>query len=129
MSKLFAYLSYRDAPAGIEWLERIGFEVAARQDGDDGSVQHAELRLGDALVMVASDDAGYEVAPLVGRSTGAGLYLLVDDVPAIHRAALDAGATEVLAPETTEWKTERARVLDPEGREWSFGTYEPGSSW
>lgn len=129
MSKLFPYLSYRDAPAAIEWLERIGFDVAARQDGEDGSVQHAELRLGDAVVMVASDDAGYEVAPLIGRSTGAGLYLLVDDVPAIHRAALDAGATEVLAPETTEWETERARVLDREGREWSFGTYEPGSSW
>lgn len=36
------------------------------------------------------------------RATGARLYLLVDDVPAIHRAALDAGATEVLA---------RARLL------------------
>jgi uncharacterized glyoxalase superfamily protein PhnB len=129
MSRLFAYLSYRDAPAAIDWLERIGFEVTTRQLREDGSVQHAELRLGEAVVMLASDDAGYTVPPLIERSTGAGLYVLVEDVGAIHRAALAAGATEVLAPETTEWGTERARVLDPEGHEWSFGTYEPGSSW
>jgi uncharacterized glyoxalase superfamily protein PhnB len=35
----------------------------------------------------------------------------------------------VIAPETTEWGTGRARVLDPEGHEWSFGSYEPGHSW
>lgn len=32
-------------------------------------------------------------------------------------------------PEETEWGTWRARVLDPEGREWSSGTYVPGQSW
>jgi uncharacterized glyoxalase superfamily protein PhnB len=129
VSRLFAYLSYRDAPAAIEWLERIGFEVTARQPGEDGSVQHAELRLGDAVVMLASDEAGYAVPHLIDRSTGGGLYLLVEDVGAIHRAALDAGATEVFAPESTEWGTQRSRVLDPEGHEWSFGTYEPGAAW
>jgi len=53
----------------------------------------------------------------------------VEDVAAIFRAAVDAGATGLLAPETTEWGTERARVLDPEGHEWSFGTYKPGGNW
>ena len=33
------------------------------------------------------------------------------------------------APEDTEWGTRRARLLDPEGQEWSFGTYAPGSTW
>jgi uncharacterized glyoxalase superfamily protein PhnB len=92
-------------------------------------VPHAELSLGDAVVMLASADADYTLPPRVGRSTGRGLYLLVEDVGAVFTAAVDAGATEVLAPETTEWGTERARVLDPEGHEWSVGTYEPGRSW
>jgi uncharacterized glyoxalase superfamily protein PhnB len=35
----------------------------------------------------------------------------------------------VLATETTEWGSERARILDPEGHEWSFGTYESGGRW
>ena len=42
--------------------------------------------------------------------------------------ALQAGGSSVFAPEKTEWGTERPRVLDPEGYEWSFGTYEPGGS-
>jgi uncharacterized glyoxalase superfamily protein PhnB len=128
MAKLFAYLSYRDAGAAIAWLEAIGFTVAARQDGDTG-VAHAELTLGDAAVMLATADEDYEVPALKGRSTGHGLYLLVEDVPAAHRAAVQAGGRSVLEPEQTEWGTERARVLDPQGYEWSFGTYEPGGSW
>jgi uncharacterized glyoxalase superfamily protein PhnB len=128
MAALSAYLSYRDAPAAIDWLEAIGFRVVTRQPGD-GAVLHAELSYGDAVVMLATADADYTIPPRVGNSTGSGLYLLVEDVAAIFRAAVDAGATGLLAPETTEWGTERARVLDPEGHEWSFGTYKPGGNW
>jgi len=53
MTFLSGYLSYRDAPAAVAWLEAIGFELTARQDGDDGAVLHAELRLSDAVIMVA----------------------------------------------------------------------------
>jgi len=60
---------------------------------------------------------------------GYGLYLLVDDVGALYGAALQAGARSVLVPEKTERGTERARVLDPEGYEWSLGTHAPGSTW
>jgi uncharacterized glyoxalase superfamily protein PhnB len=129
MSKLFGYLSYREVDVAIMWLEALGFETTTRQQEDGGATVHAELRLGDAVVMVAPADEPYETPKLVGRSTGHGLYLLVDDVTALHRAALQAGGSSVLAPEETEWGTERARVLDPEGYEWSFGTYEPGGRW
>ena len=129
MSKLFAYLSYRDVDAAITWLEALGFETTTRQQDDGGATVHAELRLGDAVVMVAPADEPYDTPKLIGRSTGHGLYLLADDVAALHRAAQRAGGSSVFEPEKTEWGTERARVLDPEGYEWSFGTYEPGGSW
>jgi uncharacterized glyoxalase superfamily protein PhnB len=126
MTALHAYLSYRDAPAAIAWLEALGFAAVARQDGPGGSVAHAELRRGDATVMLASADADYEVPPLRGSSTGIGVYLVVDDVDALHAAAIAAGGRDVIAPEDTGWGSRRARVLDPEGYEWSFGTYAPG---
>jgi uncharacterized glyoxalase superfamily protein PhnB len=129
MAALFGYLSYDDAPAAIAWLEALGFTATTRQDGDDGTVTHCELKLGDAVVMVSSFDDDYELPPLRGHSTGAGLYLRVENVTELYEAAIGAGATSVFGPERTEWGTERARVLDPEGREWSFGTYEPGGSW
>ncbi|MHA7221648.1 VOC family protein [Arthrobacter sp. RHLT1-20] len=124
-ANLFAYLSYPDAPAALEWLEQVGFDVVRRQDGAPGKVIHAEVRLGDAVIMVASDDAGYQRPALVGPSTGQGLYLLVDDVDDFYGRAMAAGASTVIEPESTEWGARRARVLDPQGQEWSAGTYEP----
>jgi uncharacterized glyoxalase superfamily protein PhnB len=129
MAALPAYLSYRDAPAAIAWLTGLGFSVVARQDGEAGTVAHAERALGDAVVMLACFDADYEITPLRGRSTGSGLDLAVDDVKDIYDKAIAAGATTVFEPEETEWGTQRARILDPEGYEWSFGTYHPGQSW
>jgi uncharacterized glyoxalase superfamily protein PhnB len=129
---LHAYLSFRDAPAGLQWLEEVGFDVVSRQEGPDGRILHAEVRLGDVVLMVASADADYEVPRLMDRSTGGGLYLWLPhpvDVDRWHERALRAGAHEVIAPEDTEWGTRRSRVLDPEGHEWSTGTYRPGSTW
>lgn len=127
--RLFAYLSYPDAPAALEWLQAVGFEVVRRQDGDGGTVVHSEVRLGMAVLMVASNDANYRRPPLVGRSTGQGLYLLINDVDSFFRAAVAAGATPVIEPEDTEWGSRRCRVLDPQSQEWSAGSYEPGASW
>lgn len=127
-AKLFAYVSYRDAPAALDWMEQVGFELVRRQDGVTGQVVHAEVRLGDVVLMVASDDAAYQRPALIGQSTGQGLYLLVDDVDGFYRKAMGAGATSVIEPESTGWGARRARVLDPQGQEWSAGTYEPGVS-
>ena len=100
---LHAYLGYRDARAALDWLTAVGFEVVARQDGDAGSVQHAEIRLGDAVVMLATADDDYLTAPLRGRSTGSGLYLWMPDPMAVddwfHRA-ISAGGRQVFPPRT-----------------------------
>jgi len=124
-TRLSAYLSYRDAPAALDWLAACGFELVRRID-DGGRVVHAEARLGEAVVIVASNDVDYDHAVLVGQSTGHGIYLTVADVDDVYARAVAAGATPVIEPEDTEWATRRARVLDPEGIEWSFGSYEPG---
>jgi uncharacterized glyoxalase superfamily protein PhnB len=125
-AKLFAYLSYSDAPAALDWLQAVGFRVLQRQDGPAGTVLHAEISMGEAVLMVASSDAAYHRPPLIGQSTGRGLYLLVEDVDAFHQKALAAGGTSVIEPEDTPWGARRCRVLDPQGQEWSAGTYQPG---
>ncbi|SEA48979.1 VOC family protein [Leifsonia sp. 21MFCrub1.1] len=122
-------LSYRDAPAAIAWLEALGFDVLQLQSGENGFVLHSELRWADTVVMVASNDAAYQVPPLVGVSTGIGLYLVTQDVDGMFARAVDAGARVVFPPEDTDWGSRRARVLDPGGREWSFGSYRPGEQW
>jgi uncharacterized glyoxalase superfamily protein PhnB len=131
-ARLAAYLSYRDAPAALRWLEALGFQTVRRATGPGGAVAHSEVRLDDVVLMVASYDAEYARPPLVGRSTGGGLYLVLDsaaDVDERYARAVAAGAASVFPPEDTEWGTRRARFLDPEGGEWSLGSYAPGESW
>ena len=117
---LHAYFGYRDAHAAIEWLGRaFGFETTMRFPDDDG-VAHAELRLGDAVIIVFSDRDGYERPPRKGDTVGYGTYLSVADpaeVDAVHARALAAGAIGVWEPGTTEWGNYRCRVVDPEGFE------------
>ncbi|MEM9614681.1 MAG: VOC family protein [Actinomycetota bacterium] len=61
--------------------------------------------------------------------TAPGLYLVVDGVAATYDQALAAGARSVYPPEQTEWGTWRTRLTDPDGHEWTVGTYQPGQSW
>lgn len=131
-ASLHAYLSYRDAPRALAWMSQVGFEVIARQDDEHGGISHAEVKYGNAVLMIASADANYDTPQLNGQSVGGGLYLCLptaSDVDGWHSRAVEAGAQNVFPPEETEWGARRARVLDPEGHEWSVGTYRPGSSW
>jgi uncharacterized glyoxalase superfamily protein PhnB len=126
---LQAYLGYRDAPAAIEWLGRaFGFAATMTIPDGHGGVAHAELRLGDAVVVVFSDRDGYERPPRKGPTAGLGLYLTVAEEKAVdqaHAGAVAAGATVVWEPEASEWNY-RCRVVDPEGFEWTFGIHRPG---
>lgn len=58
---------------------------------------------------------------------GHGIYVVVDDVDAHHERARAAGAGSVYGPEDIGFGTRRYRALDPEGYEWSFGTYRPSA--
>jgi uncharacterized glyoxalase superfamily protein PhnB len=132
MTTLHTYLSYRDAPAALDWLSRaFGFETTLRYDDDDtGVLAHAEARLGDAAIIVFSDDgAGYDRLGPRAETVGHGMYLAVAAESEVDKAwerATAAGAVPVWKPESTEWGNYRCRVRDPEGYEWTFGTYRPG---
>lgn len=113
------YLSYADGRAAIAFLtQAFGFrEVQAYYD-ESGVLLHAELAHGTGVVMLGTDD----------RPKGSpGIYVAVDDVDAHHGRAMAAGASEVYPPEDTEFGTRRWRARDPEGHEWSFGTYRPST--
>jgi uncharacterized glyoxalase superfamily protein PhnB len=82
----------------------------------DGSVGHAEVKVGDSIVMVG--DAGGE-----WPATRAALHLYVDDVDAVYQAAIAAGGTSKAEPELQFYGDRRATVVDPAGNEWSIATH------
>lgn len=129
-TSLTAYFGYRDAPTAIDWLVRaFGFETTMRWPDERGGVAHAELRLGDAVLIVFSDHDGYRRPPRRGDTGGIGVYLCLAEeaeVDAVYAAAVAVGATGVWEPQGSDWGNYRCRVLDPEGVEWTFGTHRPG---
>jgi uncharacterized glyoxalase superfamily protein PhnB len=91
-------------------------------DLPDGSVGHAELGLGDAVVMVSSEwRAAGVVSPLRLPALHAQVYVRVDDVDAHHARARAAGATIAAGPADQEYGERTYRAIDPEGQRWIFG--------
>jgi uncharacterized glyoxalase superfamily protein PhnB len=123
---VYPTLRYRDARAAIDWLERaFGAERKEVHDGPDGTVGHAELRLGDDLIMLgtAVEDSDYgRIAPPPGHAS---LYVAVEDADAHHARAVAAGADVVRPLEDTDYGSRDYAARDPEGNLWSFGTYRP----
>ena len=125
---IFPALRYRDAPAAIDWLGRaFGFERLAVHPGPDGTVAHAELALGEGVVMLGSTkpDAYGGRSPREVGEVSQSLYVWVPDVDAHHARAKAAGAEVFRPPEDTGYGSREYSCRDPEGHVWSFGTYRP----
>lgn len=127
-------LRYRDAVAAIDWLcAAFGFERHQVVPGEDGAIAHAQLVLGNGMVMLGSardDELGQLQQPLgapdapVSRS----IYIIVSDVDAHHAAAAAAGAQIVMPPEDQDYGGRLYSCRDLEGNLWHFGSYDPWES-
>ncbi len=130
---LSVFTLYRDPAAAVAWLvEAFGFEVVNSFGAEEGTIDHAELRLGEAVVMVQGAADGQGASPVIDGSTNRAPVLSLEDEPAIdalHARVTAAGARTLHAPGLTPWGNYRFEVLDPEGHQWSVGTYRPGQSW
>jgi len=126
---LFAEFMYHDAPGGIAFLERaFGFQPSAVFTNDDGSVAHAELRVGRGYVMTATwaqGKYGFVVPADIGDVNTGCLYVGAPEVDGLFERAKSAGA-EILKPLTdTDYGSRGFSARDREGVLWHFGTYRP----
>lgn len=125
---IFPALRYRDAAAALDWLKKaFGFEETAVHRGDDGTIHHAELRLGAGMIMFGgSRDDGWMggKAPDPLRST-VSVYVVVPDPDAHHARARAAGADVVRELTDEDYGSREYSARDLEGNLWSFGTYDP----
>jgi uncharacterized glyoxalase superfamily protein PhnB len=122
---------YRNASAAIDWLCKVfGFERHAVYEGENGAIAHAELTLGDGMIMLGSvkdDEYGKSFkspAELGGIETRS-VYLVVPDADAAYARAVAAGATIIRPLQDTPYGSREFAVKDPEGHSWSAGTYDP----
>ena len=125
---IFPALRYRDADAALEWLKRaFGFQEKGVYRGEDGAIQHAELRLGDGIVMFGgyAEDGwlgGESPRPLACTIS---IYVVVADADAHYSRANAAGAQVVREIDDMPYGSREYSARDLEGNLWSFGTYDP----
>ena len=123
------FMNYDDAHAALDWLtEAFGFERTEVHEGANGKVAHAEMRVGDSMVMLGSageNDLGLKTPRELG-AVNQGVYIIVDDgIDAHYERAVGAGAELVRPLHDTDYGSRDYIVRDPEGNLWSFGTYRP----
>jgi len=114
------YLSVREAAKAIEFYKNaFDAKPLMRMDMPDGSIAHADILIGNSHVMLSE-------APQSGamKGTSASTFLYVEDVDALWRQAIAAGAKEVQPLPDMFWGDRYGRVLDPFGQEWQLATHK-----
>ena len=119
------YLCVDGAEEAIAFYTRaFGAEERGRMQDPDGKIAHAELVIGDSVVMLSDAFPQFSTKPprdLGGTSTSIMLY--VEDVDAVVKQALDAGAELEREVEDQFWGDRFGAVVDPFGHVWSIATH------
>jgi PhnB protein len=119
------YLAVDDAAPAIDWyVKAFGAKESVRMEAPGGKIGHAELELGDSRIMLADPFPQASTRPpkeLGGTSAGAFLY--VEDVDALVKQAVDAGATVTMEVADQFWGDRFGTITDPFGHVWSIATH------
>ncbi len=121
------YLYVDDATAAIAfYVKAFDAEELYGYPNEDGAIVHAEIRIGEASIMIGDADVRPDTKPpQAGAPRSSGVHLYVRDVDAVFAQAVAAGAKAVVPPADMPWGHRFALVMDPHGHAWSIAT--PGA--
>ena len=119
------YLIVDGAAAAIDFYSSVfGATERMRMDGPEGRVGHAELEIGDSVIMLADEHP--EMNASGPRSTGGtpvSLHLYVEDVDSVFERAVEAGAKPLRPVEDQFYGDRLGSLEDPFGHHWSVATH------
>jgi len=127
-------IRYADAYQAIEWLKKaLGFTEKAVYRNAAGAVEHAELLLGNGMVMIGTAGLHKETAhwftlPHAAGAVTGSVYLIVPDCALTYASAKAAKAEFLQELESKDYGGKAFIVRDPEGYIWSIGEYNPWSA-
>jgi PhnB protein len=119
------YLFVRSASSAIDFYKNVfGATEVVRMAGSNGKIMHAELKIGDSIVMLADENPTTGVmSPQTIGGFSVGLHLYVENVDAVIQKAVENGA-KPLRPIKNQFYGDRSgSVLDPFGHMWSVATH------
>jgi uncharacterized glyoxalase superfamily protein PhnB len=114
----------RDAAAAIDFYKRaFGAEEVDRMAGPDGKVMHAEIRIGDSVVMLGEESPEWgALSPFSTNGNSGSLHIYVDDADATFERALREGATVKHPLDDAFWGDRYGKITDPFGHDWGIAT-------
>jgi len=111
------FLAIKDVAQLIDFAKRaFGAKEVSRLEKSDGSIMHAEIRIGDSIIMLGDVPPGQEAST-------ATLYMYVEDADTMYKRALDAGARSIQRPTDQFYGDHAGGVIDPGGNRWWVATH------
>jgi PhnB protein len=120
-----AYLGVDNAAEAIEFYKRaFGAKERLRMDGPGGTIAHAEIEIGDSVIMVSDPFPQSPVkSPRQLGGISSSLLIYTEDVDELMQQAVDAGAKVTMPAEDQFWGDRFGRVEDPFGHNWQIATH------
>ncbi len=118
-------ITVRDAASAIEFYKKaFGAVEKGVMKGPDGKVMHAELRIGDSLIMLADEFPQFgSLSPQSIGGSGSGLHIYVEDVDSAFDRAIGAGGAVEMPVADMFWGDRFGKLVDPFGHKWSIATH------
>lgn len=119
------YLVVRGAAAALAYYTKVfGGTELFRMDAPGGRIGHAEIRIGDSIVMLADEHPEVEAhSPQKFGGSPVSLMLYVENVDDVFRRAIDAGGREVRPLQDQFYGDRSGTVADPFGHQWHIATH------
>lgn len=123
MPRIAPNVFYDDLGTALDWLSKaFGFETRMSLPGEEGGITHAEMNVGDSVIMMspAADHEDWRSPDSIGGAVTMSLYIYVDDVDAHFARAKAAGAEIASELEDMFWGDRTYVARDFAGHRWTF---------
>ena len=122
---LTTYLTIENAAEAIDYYKDVfGAKERIRMEAPDGKIGHAELEIGDSLLMLSDAFPGATSRPPTELGgTTAGAFMYVEDVDGVVKRAVESGATITMDIADQFWGDRFGTITDPFGHSWSIATH------
>jgi PhnB protein len=118
------HLTISECASAIDFYKRaFGAKELVRMPGPGGKVMHAEIKIGDSVVMMSDEfPEQRSKSPQSLGGTAGSVMLYVKDCDRVYREAVDAGARSLEEPKDMFWGDRFSRIEDPYGHQWAIAT-------
>jgi PhnB protein len=117
------YLVVSDGSRAIEYYKRaFGASAVVQMPGPGGKIGHAELKIGDSMIMLSDEMPGNRSPQSLGGSP-VSIFLYVENVDSVFNEAVKAGAKADMPPQDMFWGDRFGKLTDPFGHSWALATH------